>query len=173
MLTESLKAVEATWSCAEDEWATASKALKFCGVEVTMDANGNEIHLAQSSYEKELLDRWGTNTGSDFSMFNFCESDFEGVEDIDAGILKEAQALAGGLLWLSTKTRPDLAYGMATMSRLMTKNPEKPVEVGHALLRHIKTNPRYLHYFREMPNDGWGEEKPTENAEKQQHRNYL
>ena len=157
VLCKALKAVEATWSCAEAEWATTSKALKFCGIEVTMDAEGNGIHLAQSGYEKELLERWKPESGSDFPMIKLGEADFEAVETIDTAVLKEAQALAGGLLWLSTKTRPDLAYGVATMSRLMTKNPQKALDVGFALLRCIKSNPGDLHYFRDMPNDGLGE----------------
>ena len=107
VLKHALKSVEATWSCAEAEWATASKALKFCGMEVTMDEKGNGIHLAQSGYEKELLERWNAANGLEFPMFKLCESDFEAVEKIDPAVLREAQALAGGLWWLSTKTRPD------------------------------------------------------------------
>ena len=43
------------------------------------------------------------------------------------------------------------------MSRLMSKNPQKALEVGKALLSYIKANPRDPHYFKEIPNDGWGE----------------
>ena len=76
---------------------------------------------------------------------------------MDAGVLREAQALAGGLLWLSTKSRPDLSYGVSTMSRLMTRNPQKALDVGQALLRYLKSNPGDLHYTRDIPKDGWGE----------------
>ena len=43
------------------------------------------------------------------------------------------------------------------MSRLMSKNPHKALEVGTALLAYIKKNPGDLHYFRDMPNEGWGD----------------
>ena len=33
VLNKALLAVEATWSCATAEWATETKALKFCGIE--------------------------------------------------------------------------------------------------------------------------------------------
>ena len=156
-LCKALQAVESKWSCAAAEWASESKALKFCGMEITADKDGNGLHLAQSGYEKELLERWQTEQGSEYPNFKICEADFETVEKVDPNILKEAQALAGGLLWLSTRTRPDVAYGVATMSRLMSKNPQRALEVGHALLRYIKANPGDLHYFKEIPNDGWGE----------------
>ena len=90
-----------------------------------MDKDNNGLHLSQSGYEKELLERWNVGGGSEFPMFKLSEADFETVESVDAGVLKEAQALAGGLLWLSTKSRPDLSYGVSTMSRLMTRNPPK------------------------------------------------
>eukprot|EP00435_Cladocopium_sp_Y103_P006432 s2514_g2.t1 len=43
------------------------------------------------------------------------------------------------------------------MSRLMTKNPVKALEVGHALLSYLKDNPGDLHYGKDFANDGWGE----------------
>ena len=115
---------------------------------------------ARGRYEKELLDRWNVGSGSEFPMFKLSEADFEAVESVDsvdAGVLREAQALAGGLLWLSTKSRPDLSYGVSTMSRLMTRNPQKALDVGQALLRYLKSNPGDLHYTRDIPKDGWGE----------------
>ena len=71
----------------------SNKISEVFDIEVTMDPNGNGIHLAQSGYEKELLDRWGTETGSEFPMFKLCETDLEGVENIDAGVVRDAQAL--------------------------------------------------------------------------------
>ena len=124
-----------------------------------MDKDNNGLHLSQSGYEKELLDRWNVGGGSEFPMFKLSEADFETVESVDAGVLKEAQALAGGLLWLSTKSRPDLSYGVSTMSRLMTRNPQKALDVGHALLRYLKSNPGDLHYTRDIAKDGWGERR--------------
>ena len=50
-----------------------------------------------------------------------------------------------------------LAFVVAAMSRLMSKTPQKALEVGRALLGYIKANPGGLHYFKDVPNDGWGE----------------
>ena len=122
-----------------------------------MDKNGNGLHLAQSGYEKEILERWHVEQRSEFPNFKIGETDFEAVEHIAPDVLKEAQALAGGLLWLATRTRPDISFGVATMSRLISRNPEKAWPVGYALLSYIKANPGDLHYFKDIPNDGWGE----------------
>lgn len=60
--------------------------------------------------------------------------------------IREAQGLAGSLLWLSTRSRPDLAFGVAAVSRLVTKNPKKAIQIAHVLLSYIKGNPGDLHY---------------------------
>ena len=53
-----------------------SKALKFCGMEITVDKNGNGLHLAQSGYEKEILERWHVEQRSEFPNFKIGETDF-------------------------------------------------------------------------------------------------
>ena len=74
-----------------------------------MDKDGDGIHLAQKGYEKEILERWPTEAGLDFPNFKINKTDFEPVGHVEPGVLRDAQALAGGLLWLATRTRPDLA----------------------------------------------------------------
>lgn len=73
-------------------------------------------------------------------------------EEIDP---QEAQALAGSLLWPSTRSRPDLTFGVATLSRMVTKNPAKAIEIGRILWAHVKGNPGDLHYSRVIKNK-WG-----------------
>eukprot|EP00435_Cladocopium_sp_Y103_P031550 s2731_g8.t1 len=156
-LKSALAAVESQWSCAEAEWASDAKALKFCGIEITMDKDGNGLHLSQRGYEAELLDRWEVKDSLSFPNFKISVQDFEVAELIDPKVLRESQALAGALLWLSTKTRPDVSFGVAAMSRLMSKNPKRALEVGKALSSYVKSNPGDLHYCKYFANDGWGE----------------
>ena len=73
-----------------------------------MDAEGNGIHLAQSGYEKELLERWKPESGSDFPMIKLGEADFEAVETIDTAVLKEAQALRFTVAVNKDSSRPGI-----------------------------------------------------------------
>ena len=58
--------------------------------------------------------------------------------------------------WLSTRTRPDLAHGVAAMSRLMTKAPHRAVMIGTSIMKYLKGNPGLgLHYTANVPDD-WG-----------------
>ena len=42
--------------------------------------------------------------------------------------VKEAQRIAGEVLWLTTRTRPDLCFSIQRMCSLATKNPVKAAQ---------------------------------------------
>ena len=78
--------------------------------------------------------------------------------------LKKAltQTMSGRLkLWLVlccelNRTRPDLAHGVATMSRLMTKAPLKAIQIGTTLMKYVCGKPGVgLRYTTHVPDD-WG-----------------
>ena len=51
--------------------------------------------------------------------------------------VREAQKIAGELLWLTTMTRPDLCFSIQKMCSLATKNPVKSVQYGMRMLRYL------------------------------------
>ena len=57
--------------------------------------------------------------------------------------VKEAQTIAGEVLWLTTRTRPDLCFSIQRMSSLSTKNPAKAVQFGIRMLRYLKGTEDY------------------------------
>ena len=75
----------------------------------------------------------------------------------DTQQIKQAQAKAGALLWLSTRTRPDLSVGVATACHLATRNPARAAEIGVALMEYVNGNPGGLFYPAGVPGDVWGE----------------
>ena len=101
--------------------------------------------MSQNKYEQEVIARWEVGEPVAFPHFKIAETDMDPQKEIDPKLVREAQALAGSLLWLSTKTRPDLTFGVATLSRMVTKNPAKAIEIGRILLAYIKGNPGDLH----------------------------
>ena len=90
-----------------------------------------------------------------FPQLQDWEEDFEVQGETDIRQVREAQALAGSLLWLATRSRPDLALGVAVVSRMMTRNPKKAVEVAHTLLAYVKGAPGDLHYTGQV-HQIWG-----------------
>ena len=51
--------------------------------------------------------------------------------------LRIAQGLTGELLWLSIRTRPDIAYVTSLMGRLATKNPRFTAKLGREVLEYL------------------------------------
>ena len=154
-LDAAMKAIADVWALSEPEWASETSAIKFCGFEITADANGDGYHLSQRSYEQEMLKKWEVTEKTSFPMFcRVTEEEEKPVEHIDPDELKRAQGIAGSLLWVATRTRPDVMYGVATMSRLMSKNPSCAVKIGMALLKYINRVPGGLHYSGVA--EGWG-----------------
>eukprot|EP00438_Fugacium_kawagutii_P007098 Skav200526 [mRNA] locus=scaffold2291:63661:70974:+ [translate_table: standard] len=145
------------WSISPLDWATADEPARYCGFEVYADAGGDGYHINQQKYELELLSRWGVTQECAFPAFKIGEDDFAAVDVITPEQIRQSQAMAGALLWLATRTRPDLAYGVTTMCKLSTKNPVKSLEVGNSLLRYIKGCPGGLHYPKGVLDGTWGE----------------
>ena len=154
-LSAGLSSLQATWTTSSVEWASAQTPVHFCGFEIMADGAGDGFHLSQRQYEQEILTRWNVKEAVQFPRFKISEEDYEVQVECDRRQVREAQALAGSLLWLSTRSRPDLAYGVAALSRLMTKNPKRAIEIGHNLLAYVKGSPGDMHYPREI-HQKWG-----------------
>ena len=52
--------------------------------------------------------------------------------------VREAQNVAGEILWLTTRTRPDLCYPIQKMTSVATKDPIKALKYGSRMLRYLK-----------------------------------
>lgn len=154
-VSAALQSLSSTWATSSVEWASTSTPVHFCGFEVTVDEEGNGLHISQRKYEQELLARWAVGEPLAFPHFKVTEEDLEQRSEVDRTLVREAQALAGSLLWLSTRSRPDLAFGVAAVSRLVTRNPSKAIEIAHVLLAYIKNTPGDLHYPQEVK-EKWG-----------------
>ena len=150
-----LQALSGVWTTSSVEWAGVDKPLKYCGFEISEDAKGDGFHVNQHMYEQEMLQRWNVDEGVEYPHYKVAE-DQEVEESPDPNDVRTAQAMAGSLLWLSSRTRPDLAHGVATMSRLMTKAPVKAIQIGTTLMKYVKGNPGVgLRYTTNVPDD-WG-----------------
>ena len=150
-----LRALSSTWAMSSVEWAGINQPLKYCGFEISEDPNGDGLHVNQQMYVQEMLQRWHINESFEFPNYKVAE-DEECEENPDPNLVRTAQAMAGSLRWLSTRTRPDLAHGVATMSRLMTKAPHRAVVIGTSIMKYLKGNPGIgLHYTTNVPDD-WG-----------------
>ena len=75
-------------------------------------------------------------------------------EQLDPEGVLRAQKMAGSLIWLSTRTRPDISYAQSRISSMATKAPQRAVIEGLRVLRYLQgTKPVGLR-FRACEDDG-------------------
>ena len=65
------------------------------------------------------------------------ELEDEKEENVSINDIRLAQKLAGSLIWLSTRTRPDIAYAQHRISSLAVRAPKKALAEGKRVLRYL------------------------------------
>ena len=147
---QALQAISTVWECSAFERASVEKAITFCGFEIQANEKdqGGGFRLHQQKYEEELVNRWEVKKTA--LQLNFKlptpeeEANMERSEDVDA--IRQAQACTGALLWLATRTRPEISIAVSTMSRLCTKNPQLTLEIGLKTMEYLRRPSRGMIY---------------------------
>ena len=149
--------ISKVWATSEVEKVSQHGGpLKFCGFEIEIGPEGDGFLISQRMYEKEMVNRWGIERTVDVPHFKPSEDDENSPEAVDPKDIKTVQAMAGALLWLTTRTRPDIAMGVSTVCRLATKNPKRSSEIATIIMQYVKGMPGGLHYTKDVPTDKWG-----------------
>ena len=127
-LDAAVLAIEKVWAISDVEKTGEGKVVKYCGfeIEAAIDehGNGDGFVVSQRKYEQEMIQRFNIGKSSDFPQVRLCEDDDTPADGPKAEDVKAAQSMAGALLWLSTRTRPDIA--MTCGRSLQIVNEESP-----------------------------------------------
>ena len=152
------------WECDDLTILTHDKPLRFLGMELYKTVEGYE--LAQRGFITELLrayhhdgkrslsqgarDQWLLTLEEDEAMMN--AASLPPVSDSPA--LKEGQKRVGELMWLTSRTRPDIQYAVSIMASRVTRVPELVNQLGTRLLDYLNETIDYRLTFK---GDGWSE----------------
>ena len=124
-------------------------------IEAIYDGDGvTGYTLAQDGYLEELLREYQVKDKAIIPMpkewANVTENPDENYPEED---LKAAQSAVGALLWLSQRTRPDIAFVVGVMGSACTKQPSMVVRMARRVLAYLnETKTHRLHYFKsELP----------------------
>ena len=58
-------------------------------------------------------------------------------EEVNIQDVRQAQKLAGSLIWLATRTRPDISYAQSAVSSLAARDPSRALMLGKRVLRYL------------------------------------
>ena len=122
------------WQRSAPEYICEDSWLEFCGFELRYSEGRGKTFIAQPSYVKELLQRHAVTRSRPVP---FVKPSSEEAPEVSPEAIRRAQGLVGELLWLSIRSRPDLAYGVSWMSQNITKNPEAVEKVGREMLEYL------------------------------------
>ena len=158
--TSALEAIASIWVCSKPEEATLQQSVTFCGFEIQQNdrEDGGGYRLHQQSYEAELTKKWEVEEVRQQLDFKLPlpeeEAEFQKSEDHD--LIRRAQACTGALLWLATRTRPEISLGVSAMSRLCTKAPDITISIGLRIMAYLR-RPTMGLIYAEHPGPAHGE----------------
>lgn len=127
-------ALKEIWNCSPEEYVGTAHPMRFCGYEIVEMADGG-LHIGQGSYLRDLLERHGVEGEEKMPVPQI--TDEEDENPIDYGEVKRAQQVIGELQWLVGRTRPDAAYGVGVLARLIHRRPQYVNKLAAHLLRYL------------------------------------
>ncbi|CAE7274859.1 RE1 [Symbiodinium sp. CCMP2592] len=145
------------WKCSDLEWAEDG-SLRFLGIELRVCGEG--VHLSQTGYVRDLLRQHGVPEEPGLGLTVPCnrewlqdgESDEEPEPPQEAEV-KLAQKATGEALWLSTRSRPELAHAVGCMASHALKRPLRALEISKRILKYLARSVEYGIWYRVNEDD--------------------
>ena len=108
--------------------------MRFLGMEIQRLADGSYF-VHQGCYVREVLDR---HVGGGSLPYVKVPEESEEEEAASLPKVREAQKITKELLWLSGKTRPDIAWAVMKMAQNAVKKPRWTISLGEAVLAYLR-----------------------------------
>ena len=125
--------IKEAWDTSELSVLGPGCVVRFLGMELhRADETDEEIYVHQQGYIQELLRSHGVRPTQQDRVpitkeLAILPEDYEKAEE---GLIRRSQQLAGEVLWLSQRTRPDLAFATSMMASMCTKSPQQTIDIG-------------------------------------------
>ena len=152
------------WECDPVALLEQRQPLRFLGMEIHVGEDGASFEVSQTGFIEELLRAHGHNGSKSWSMgprdqlLLTPEEEEELLEETpprEGEVDLAEQRQVGELLWLMSRSRPDLQYVVALMASRVSKNPKVVNQIGHRLLDYLCQTANYCLVFggSEEPDD--------------------
>ena len=136
--------IQRTWVTSTPE-EIGGKSVKFLGMDIKKmkkEEDGKEIWcISQESYLRDLLSK---EEGEDLLKKKVpitrdqAAIEIEDEEKKSAEDIRRAQREVGELLWVVTRSRPDLMYSVSRMGSNITRNPRKVSEIAAQVKGYLR-----------------------------------
>ena len=124
-----ITAIQAKWETSDPEEIDAVSGVRFLGAEIFKD--GNRWWMTQKNYLQDLLTRnLGAPPWSKRKIPMIADPDTrEDPPNHNLETTREAQRVVGELVWVATRTRPDLAFAITKLASLITRDPQLVIDL--------------------------------------------
>lgn len=136
--------IQGRWECSQPEFLSTEKSMKFCGYDLKLVNDG--LKISQEGYTRDLVARYGITSAEAFPLPKIEES--EGPEEFSIAELRRAQSIVGEILWLSTKSRPDVAFATGALGRMVHQRPNCAFGLGLHVLKYLYGTLEYGLFYK-------------------------
>ena len=158
------EAIQKTWKISTPVFATEKEGLKFCGFEIHQDQTG--LRVSQQAYIRSLLDKYPDIQGEVSVPYGRELETQETKPTSSIEKIRYAQALVGEILWIATRSRPDLSYAVSRIGQLITKDTEQAIQRAEDTVRYLRRSIHYeLHYGSAGEGRGPGDQLPIDRGD--------
>ena len=152
LIADVIAELRKTWELSTPELLEEG-SVHYRGVEIRKGEGGVLVH--QESYTRDLLMRHPDKGSADVPALKLPE--VKPLENQDPKTVRNAQQIAGELLWLSGLTRPELQFAVGNLSRTISTNAEEALAMGAQVIKYLRRYPsRGLWYG--TASMSWGDE---------------
>ena len=131
-----------TWKTSTPEYVS-EHPIRFLGMEMSKrkaeDGEREEWYVTQRSYIKDLIEKSEEKVKERKIPVTRDQAHIEAPASTPTlEEVRGAQKCVGEVLWLLTRSRPDLMYGVSRMGSNALKNPVKVMELGDQMKGYLK-----------------------------------
>ena len=126
-----------------DQFDTANPdaSVTFLSTNIRSHPTLGGFTMTQEEFIRDVLKTWDmTNCRPLLMPGEPCSTVLpeEDKDNLDPSDVLSAQKMAGSLIWLSTRTRPDTSYAQSRVSSMATKAPKTAIAEGIRVLRYLQ-----------------------------------
>eukprot|EP00439_Symbiodinium_sp_Y106_P082589 s1232_g22.t1 len=145
------------WKCSNLEWVEDG-SLRLFGKELRVCGAG--VHLSQAGYIRDLLRQHGMSEEVDAALTVPCAREW--LQDVDSDEEPEAaeeanvrlaQKATEEALWLSTRSRPELAHAVGCMASLAMRRPLRALEIGKRIMKYLAKTAEFGIWYKVVAED--------------------
>ena len=122
-----------TFQMTSPEEVSEAQEVTFCGYQIQKTKTGFALH--QQKYVQEVLQKHGVQCSESVPCLKISDGPEE--QDPAREDIKQAQIVTGELGWLTSRTRPDIAFSVSIMARMIHKRPKWVKETGMQVLKYL------------------------------------